>query len=85
MDIRPEYANRKTGGGTERVLPEEVRIGDLILVKPGEKIPLDGVVAEGNSFLDTAALTGEAMPRPVISGDEVLSGSINKNGLLSSG
>jgi Cd2+/Zn2+-exporting ATPase len=82
MDIRPEYANLKTGGGTKRVSPEEVRVGDLILVKPGEKIPLDGVVAEGSSFLDTAALTGESMPRSVSSGDEVLSGSINKNGLL---
>jgi Cd2+/Zn2+-exporting ATPase len=82
MDIRPDYANLKTAAGLERVSPETVRIGDLIVVKPGEKIPLDGVVAEGYSALDTAALTGESLPRDVEKGSAVLSGSINKSGLL---
>jgi Cd2+/Zn2+-exporting ATPase len=82
MDIRPDYANLKTAAGLERVSPETVRIGDLIVVKPGEKIPLDGVVVEGFSALDTAALTGESLPRDVEKGSEVLSGSINKSGLL---
>jgi Cd2+/Zn2+-exporting ATPase len=82
MDIRPDYANLKTAAGLQRVSPETVRIGDLILVKPGEKIPLDGVVTEGISTLDTSALTGESLPRDVEQGSPVLSGSINKNGLL---
>jgi Cd2+/Zn2+-exporting ATPase len=82
MDIRPDYANLKTAAGLERVSPETVRVGDLIVVKPGEKIPLDGVVAEGFSALDTSALTGESLPRDVEPGSAVLSGSINKNGLL---
>jgi Cd2+/Zn2+-exporting ATPase len=82
MDIRPDYANLKTEGAVERVPPERVRVGDLILVKPGEKIPLDGVVTEGFSTLDTSALTGESLPRDVEQGSAVLSGSINKNGLL---
>ncbi|MDR2798828.1 MAG: cadmium-translocating P-type ATPase, partial [Treponema sp.] len=82
MDIRPDYANLKTAAGLERVSPETVRIGDLIVVKPGEKIPLDGVVVEGFSALDTSALTGESLPRDVEKGSAVLSGSINKNGLL---
>jgi Cd2+/Zn2+-exporting ATPase len=82
MDIRPDYANLKNAGGLVRVSPETVRIGDLIVVKPGEKIPLDGVVAEGFSALDTSALSGESLPRDVEKGGAVLSGSINKSGLL---
>ncbi|WP_429147060.1 heavy metal translocating P-type ATPase [Anaerotaenia torta] len=82
MDIRPDFANRKAGNDIRRVSPEEVSIGDLILVKPGEKIPLDGRVIEGSSALDTSALTGEALPRDVGPGSEVLSGSINTNGVL---
>jgi Cd2+/Zn2+-exporting ATPase len=82
MDIRPDYANLKTAAGLERVSPETVRVGDLIVVKPGEKIPLDGVVVEGFSALDTSALSGESLPRDVERGSAVLSGSINKNGLL---
>jgi Cd2+/Zn2+-exporting ATPase len=82
MDIRPDYANLKTAAGIQRVSPETVRAGDLIVVKPGEKIPLDGVVAEGFSALDTSALTGESLPRDVEKGSVVLSGSINKSGLL---
>jgi Cd2+/Zn2+-exporting ATPase len=83
MDIRPEYANIKTPGGLRRVSPAEVRVGDIILVKPGERIPLDGVVEEGISAVDTSALTGEAVPRGVEPGSEVLAGFINKNGVLS--
>jgi Cd2+/Zn2+-exporting ATPase len=82
MDIRPDYANLKTAAGLRRVSPETVRIGDFIVVKPGEKIPLDGVVVEGFSALDTSALTGESLPRDVEEGSAVLSGSINKSGLL---
>ncbi|MDR0708417.1 MAG: cadmium-translocating P-type ATPase [Treponema sp.] len=82
MDIRPDYANLKTASGLRRVSPETIRIGDLIVVKPGEKIPLDGVVTEGFSALDTSALTGESLPRDVEKGSAVLSGSINKSGLL---
>ncbi|MDR2629480.1 MAG: cadmium-translocating P-type ATPase [Spirochaetaceae bacterium] len=82
MDIRPDYANLKTAAGLERVSPETVSIGSLIVVKPGEKIPLDGVVVDGVSVLDTSALTGESLPRDVEKGSAVLSGSINKSGLL---
>lgn len=82
MDIRPDYANLQTGDNVEKVDPDEVNIGDIIIVKPGEKIPLDGVVIEGDSMIDTMALTGESVPRAVRSGNEVLSGCINKNGLL---
>ncbi|MDR2656784.1 MAG: cadmium-translocating P-type ATPase [Oscillospiraceae bacterium] len=82
MDIRPDFANLKADGAVRRVSPEEVGVGDIIVVKPGEKIPLDGVVTEGRSALDTSALTGESLPRDVEPGNEVLSGSINKNGLL---
>lgn len=83
MDIRPDYANLKNHHGRfEKVSPEMVNIGDTILVKPGEKIPLDGKIIKGNSVLDTSALTGESLPRDVMSGDEVLSGCINKNGTL---
>lgn len=82
MDIRPDYANLKVGDNTEKVSPDEVRIGETIIVKPGEKVPLDGIVTEGNSMLDTSALTGESIPREVEPGAGILSGSINKNGLL---
>lgn len=82
MDIRPDYANLKSKNGMEKVSPYEVKAGDIIIVKPGEKIPLDGKVIEGSSLLDTSALTGESVPREVEAGSEVLSGSINKNGLL---
>ncbi len=82
MDIRPDFANLKVGNEIRRVTPEEVGIGDVIIVKPGEKIPLDGRIVEGSSALDTSALTGESLPRDVEPGNEVLSGSINKNGVL---
>lgn len=82
MDIKPDYANLVTADGEKKVAPNQVHTGDLILVKPGEKIPLDGVVAEGQSTLDKKALTGESVPEEVTKGSEVLSGSINLNGLL---
>lgn len=82
MDIRPDYANVERNGQTLRVDPEEVAIGETILVKPGEKIPLDGEVIQGSSTLDTAALTGESLPREAGPGAEVLSGCINGGGLL---
>ncbi len=82
MDIRPDFANLKVGNEIRKVTPEEVGIGDVIIVKPGEKIPLDGRIIEGSSALDTSALTGESLPRDVEPGNEVLSGSINKNGVL---
>lgn len=82
MDIRPDYANLKVGSDSKRVSPEEVGVGELILVKPGEKVPLDGKVTDGRSMVDTSALTGESVPREVEAGSEVLSGFINKNGLL---
>ena len=82
MDIRPDYANIEKYGKVEKVDPDEVKIGDIIIVKTGEKIPLDGVVIDGTSSLDTMALTGESVPRVVKTEDEVLSGCINKDGLL---
>ncbi len=82
MDIRPDYANIEKDGKIEKVDPDEVKIGDIIIVKTGEKIPLDGGVVEGTSSLDTMALTGESVPRVVKTEDEVLSGCINKDGLL---
>ncbi|MBE6822365.1 MAG: cadmium-translocating P-type ATPase [Ruminococcaceae bacterium] len=82
MDIRPDYANLKVGESVTKVSPEEVGIGDLILVRPGEKVPLDGTVVEGVSSVDTAALTGESLPRDVEPGSRLLSGSVNINGLL---
>lgn len=82
MDIRPDIAFVKRNGKIEKISPEEVRIGENIVVKPGEKVPLDGIVVEGNSMLDTSALTGESIPREVNIGDNILSGCINKNGLL---
>ena len=82
MQIRPDVANLKVGSGIEVVDPEDVEIGDYIVVKPGEKVPLDGVIVEGSSMVDTSALTGESVLRTVKSGDELLSGFINKNALL---
>ena len=82
MDIRPDYANLETEDGTERVDPDEVEIGSIIVVEPGEKIPLDGVVVEGSSSLNTSALTGESLPRDVQPGETVLSGSVNMTGVL---
>lgn len=83
MDIRPDYANLKKETGAVVVAPEEVKIGDIILIKPGEKIPLDGTILEGTSLVDTTALTGESLPKDVFSGDKVLSGYINKSGVIS--
>lgn len=82
MDIRPDYANIEQGGKLVQVDPDEVQIGSVIIVKPGERIPLDGTVIKGVSALDTSALTGEAMPREVESGMEVISGCINQTGIL---
>ena len=82
MDIRPDFANLEKAGKLEKVSPEEVKIGDTIVVKPGEKVPLDGILVEGNSTLDTKALTGESLPREIEKGDEVLSGTININGVI---
>jgi Cd2+/Zn2+-exporting ATPase len=82
MDIRPDYANLIKDGSIEKVAPDTVRPGDTIIVKPGEKIPLDGIVAEGVSMLDTSALTGESVPRKAEAGDAVLSGSVNQSGVL---
>lgn len=82
MDIRPDYANIERNGKLEQVDPEEVNIGDTIVVKPGERVPLDGIIMKGTSSLDTSALTGESMPRDVESGMEVISGCINQTGIL---
>ncbi|WP_182103443.1 heavy metal translocating P-type ATPase [Niallia taxi] len=82
MDIRPDYANVQKGQGLEKMSPEDVVIGDIIVIKPGEKVPLDGIVLEGKSSVDTSALTGESMPRDVEAGNDILSGCINKNGVL---
>ena len=82
MDIRPDYANIEQGGKLVQVDPEDVKIGDTIIVKPGERVPLDGKIIKGSSTLDTSALTGESMPREVESGMEVISGCINQTGIL---
>ncbi|NOH15979.1 heavy metal translocating P-type ATPase [Clostridium cochlearium] len=82
VDIRPEFANVKKGENIEMMSPEEVQIGDIIIVKPGEKVPLDGEIIEGQSYLDTSILTGESVNRKVEKGDVVLSGSINNTSLL---
>lgn len=82
MDIRPDYANVKDGTELKKMPPEQVKIGDIIMVKPGEKIPLDGRVIEGSSSVDTSALTGESVPRDIEIGNEVLSGFINNHGVL---
>jgi len=82
MDIRPDYANVKTTAGIEKVAPETVQIGDIILIRPGEKVPLDGRIVNGASAVDTSALTGESVPRSVKVGDSILSGFLNKNGVI---
>lgn len=82
MDIRPDFANVERNKGVEKVKPEEVKIGEIIVIKPGEKVPLDGMVVEGNSSLDTKALTGESLPKDVEKNEEVLSGFINLNGVI---
>ena len=82
MNIRPDYANLVTESGSVRISPLEVEIGAMILVKPGEKVPLDGIVKEGMSYMDTSALTGESVPREVSEGVEILAGFVNKSGLL---
>lgn len=82
MDIRPDYANVKRGEEIVTVDPDEVKIGDIIVIKAGEKIPLDGKVIEGSSMIDTSALTGESVPREVVPGNDILSGCININGVL---
>ena len=82
MNIRPDHANIERDGKLETVSPENVNIGDTIVIKPGEKIPLDGVILDGSSTVDTAALTGESVPRDVLTGDDVVSGCINLSGVL---
>ena len=82
MDIRPDYANIENDGKLEKVDPDEVEVGSVIVVQPGEKVPLDGVIVEGNSSLNTSALTGESLPRSAKAGDEIISGCINMTGVL---
>ena len=82
MDIRPDYANIKVEKGIKKVSPEKIKVGEIIVVKPGEKVPLDGKIVKGASTFDTSALTGESLPREAKAGDDVLSGFINKNGLI---
>lgn len=82
MDIRPDYANLERDGNITQIDPEEVLTGDIIVIKPGEKIPLDGVIIEGSTSVDTSALTGESVPRNLIYGDDVISGCINLNGVI---
>lgn len=82
MDIRPDYANVERDGALEKVDPDEVAIGDVIVVQPGEKVPIDGVILEGSTTLNTSALTGESLPREAAAGDEIISGCINMSGLI---
>ena len=82
MNIRPDYANLKKDGKEEKVDPDEIKLGETIIIKPGEKVPLDGIVIEGTSMIDTSALTGESVPRKVNINDEILSGSINIDGVI---
>ena len=82
MDIRPDYANLEQDGEVEKVDPDEVEVGSIIVIRPGEKVPIDGIVVEGSSSLNTSALTGESLPRDVKPGDEIISGSVNMSGLL---
>ncbi|MGE5396990.1 MAG: heavy metal translocating P-type ATPase [Chitinophagales bacterium] len=82
LNIQPEYANLKDNGGMRQVRPEEVEVGQIIIIKPGEKVPLDGEVIDGTSFVDTSALTGESVPRKIETGETILSGMINGQGLL---
>ena len=82
MDIRPDYANLEKDGRLEQVDPDEVPVGSIITVQPGERVPIDGIVTEGESTLNTSALTGESLPREVSAGQEVISGCVNMTGLL---
>ena len=83
MDIRPDYANIRTESGElEQVDPDEVEIGSIIVVQPGEKVPIDGIIVEGKSSLNTSALTGESLPRDAAAGDEIIRGCINMTGVL---
>ena len=82
MDIRPDYANVEIQGKLEQVDPDEVAVGSVIVVQPGEKVPLDGIILEGSSTLNTSALTGESLPRDAAAGDEIISGCINLTGVL---
>lgn len=82
MNIRPEYANILTKSGERRVSPKQVKVGDLIIVKPGERVPLDGIIVEGEGLIDTSALTGESIPREVYKNNDILSGSINLNSVI---
>ncbi len=82
MDICPEYANLEVDGQLQEVDPEDVTVGSVILIKPGEKVPIDGIVLEGESFLDTSALTGESLPRKISVGDEIISGCVNGSNIL---
>ena len=84
MDIRPDYANVELDGRLEKVDPDEVEIGSMIIVQPGEKVPIDGVIVEGDSTLNTSALTGESLPRDAKPGDDIISGCINMTGVLES-
>ena len=82
MDIRPDYANIERDGKLEKVDPDEVAVGSIIVVQPGEKVPIDGVIVEGSSSLNTSALTGESLPRDAKPGDDIISGCINMTGVL---
>lgn len=82
MDIRPDYANIEKAGKLEQIDPDEVEIGSVIVVQPGEKVPIDGIIIEGSTTLNTSALTGESLPREAAEGDEVISGCINMTGVL---
>ncbi|MBO1305085.1 cadmium-translocating P-type ATPase [Enterococcus sp. 669A] len=82
LEIRPDYANQLIDGKVEKVAPEQVRVGDTIVVNPGERVPLDGEIIDGQSFVDTSALTGESVPRKVVAGEEILSGFVNQSGRL---
>ena len=83
MNIAPDYANVEQADGTlEQVFPDDIAVGTVIVVKPGERVPIDGVIVEGETQLDTAALTGESVPRPAKTGDDIISGCINMTGLI---
>ena len=82
MALRPEYANRRQGDEIVRIRPEDIRPGDILVVRPGERIPVDSIIVEGNSLADTSPLTGESLPKTVGPGEQVLGGYINKTGLL---
>ncbi|MDL2300238.1 heavy metal translocating P-type ATPase [Clostridiaceae bacterium OttesenSCG-928-D20] len=82
MDIRPDFANIEKDGELFQIDPEEIEIGDIIVIKPGERVPLDGEIIEGSSYIDSSALTGESVPRSVSKGDEIISGTVNNSGLL---